>query len=102
VIHVICVVQLVPGKRGEFLEAFRALMPSVHAEVGCIEYGPTVDAETTIAAQMPRRPDVVTIVERWRDLKALEAHLVAPHMTPYRAKVKPIIAKTELYVTETA
>lgn len=101
-IHVICVVQLVPGKRDEFLQAFHALMPAVHAEDGCIEYGPTIDAETTIGAQVPRRPDVVTLIEKWRDLKALEAHLAAPHMTPYRATVKPIIDNTKLYVLETA
>lgn len=101
-IHVICVVQLVPGKRDEFLKAFHELMPAVHAEDGCIEYGPTVDAETTIGAQVPRRPDVVTLIEKWRDLKALEAHLAAPHMTPYRAIVKPIIDNTKLYVLETA
>jgi quinol monooxygenase YgiN len=45
---------------------------------------------------------VVTVVEKWRDLPALEAHLVAPHMTPYRAKVKPIVIGTTLQVLEPA
>jgi quinol monooxygenase YgiN len=102
VIHIICVVEFHPGKRDEFLQAFHALMPAVHAEDGCIEYGPAVDAETPIATQAPRRPDVVTIVEKWRDLKALEAHLAAPHMTPYRAKVKPLIVKSQLYILDPA
>ena len=61
-IHVIAVITLKPGSREQFLREFHALMPSVHAEDGCIEYGPTVDAETPIAAQIPRRPDVVTNV----------------------------------------
>lgn len=99
-IHVIATIQLAPGKREEFLREFRALVPRVTAEDGCIEYGPTVDVATTIAAQLPVRGDVVTIVERWRDLPALEAHLVAPHMQTYRAKVKPMVVGTQLQILE--
>lgn len=101
-IHVIATIELREGTRDEFLREFHALMPHVHAEDGCIEYGPTVDAETPIAAQIPRRPNTVTIVEKWRDLPALQAHLTAPHMTPYRAKVKPIVVSTQLQVLEPA
>lgn len=101
-IHVICVVEFHPGKRDEFLREFHALMPSVRAEDGCIEYGPAIDVSTPITTQVPPRPDVVTIVEKWRDVKALEAHLAAPHMTPYRAKVKPLIVQSQLYILEPA
>lgn len=101
-IHVIAAIELKPGTRDAFLREFHALMPSVHAEDGCIEYGPTVDAETPIAAQIPRRPDLVTIVEKWRDVPALQAHLVAPHMTPYRAKVKEFVISTQLQILEPA
>ena len=101
-IHVIAAMELKPGTRDAFLREFHALMPSVHAEDGCIEYGPTVDAETPIAAQVPRRPDLVTIVEKWRDVPALQAHLVAPHMTPYRAKVKEFVISTQLQILEPA
>jgi quinol monooxygenase YgiN len=101
-IHVIATIELHPGKRDEFLRAFHALVPQVHAEDGCIEYGPTVDAETPIGSQIPRRPNTVTIVEKWRDLPALQAHLVAPHMGPYREKVKPIVVGTTLQILEPA
>lgn len=101
-IHVIATIELHPGKRAEFLDAFHALMPAVHAEDGCLEYGPTVDAVTTIGAQIPHRENTVTIVEKWRDLKALEAHLVAPHMGPYREKVKPIVVGTKLQILDPA
>ncbi len=60
-IHVIATIELHPGKRAEFLDAFHALMPAVHAEDGCLEYGPTVDAVTTIGAQIPHRENTVTI-----------------------------------------
>ena len=101
-IHVLATIELVPGGREKFLAAFHALMPKVHAEDGCIEYGPTVDVKTTIGAQIPLRENIVTIVEKWRDLPALEAHLVAPHMGPYRAKVKPIVMGTQLQILEPA
>ena len=45
-IHVIAIITTQPGKREEVLGHFRANVPAVHAEEGCIEYGPTVDADT--------------------------------------------------------
>lgn len=101
-IHVLATIELVPGGREKFLAAFHALMPKVHAEDGCLDYGPTVDVRTSIGAQIPYRDDVVVIVEKWRDLPALEAHLVAPHMTPYRAEVKPLVVSTKLQILEPA
>jgi quinol monooxygenase YgiN len=101
-IHVLATIELIPGGREKFLAAFHALMPKVHAEDGCLDYGPTVDVRTSIGAQIPYRDDVVVIVEKWRDLSALEAHLVAPHMTPYRAEVKPLVVSTKLQILEPA
>jgi quinol monooxygenase YgiN len=101
-IHVIATVDVVPGRRSEFLTAFRANVPNVLAEDGCIEYGPAVDLATPIAVQIPLREHVVTIVEKWRDLAALQAHLTAPHMIAYRSKVKDLVAKVTLQVLEPA
>jgi quinol monooxygenase YgiN len=101
-IHVIATISLAPGVRDEFLRHFHALMPSVHAEVGCIEYGPTVDVTSKIAAQAAVRPDVVVVVEKWADLAALEAHLVAPHMTSYREAVKSLVTGVDLRILEPA
>ena len=42
-IHVIAIITAKPGNRDAILEAFRANMPAVHAEAGCIEYGPAID-----------------------------------------------------------
>ena len=36
-IHVIAVITAKPGKRAQILEAFRANVPNVRAENGCIE-----------------------------------------------------------------
>jgi len=86
-IHVIATIELNAGKRESFLAEFKKVQPKVRAEDGCIEYGAAIDLQTAIAAQIPLRPDVVTLVEKWESLEHLNAHLVAPHMTPYREQV---------------
>ncbi len=101
-IHVIATVEIVPGHRKEFLAEFRANVPNVLAEDGCVEYGPAIDLATNIGAQIPLREQVVTVVEKWRDLPALQAHLIAPHMIAYRAKVKDLVVKVALHILEPA
>jgi quinol monooxygenase YgiN len=44
-IHVIAIITAKPGKRDEILKNFKANVPAVHAEKGCIEYGATVDTD---------------------------------------------------------
>jgi quinol monooxygenase YgiN len=41
-IHVLAIITAKSGKREEILSAFRANMSAVHAEKGCIEYGPAM------------------------------------------------------------
>ncbi|HEX3870583.1 MAG TPA: putative quinol monooxygenase [Pirellulales bacterium] len=101
-IHVIATITVAEGKRDVFLSHFRALVPKVLAEKGCIEYGPTIDVETEIPGQPAARSDVVTVVERWKDIAALEAHLMAPHMLEYRAIVKDLMRGAELRVLKPA
>ncbi len=101
-IHVLATVSLNPGTRGPFLEVFNANVPNVHAEDGCIEYGAAVDAATDIPAQPPLRPDVVVVVEKWRDVAALKAHSAAPHMAAYRIKAKDYIQSVSLQILDPA
>ena len=74
-ICVIATIDVAPGRREEMLAATRQIVPKVRAEKGCIEYGPMIDAPSGMPAQGPIRPDVVTMVEKWESLAALEAHL---------------------------
>ena len=101
-IHVIATIETQPGKRAAFLQEFHALMPLVHAETGCFEYGPAVDLATPIPVQVPLRPEVVTVVEKWADLAALTAHLQAPHMLAYRDRVKDLVAGVKLQILQPA
>ena len=101
-ICVLATIQVAEGRRGEFLAAFREVVPLVLAEEGCIEYGPMVDIETTFEKQPPIRPNSVTIVEKWEDVASLEAHLMAPHMLEYRKKVQDLVVDSSLLVLEPA
>ncbi len=65
------------------LAAIRKIVATVRAEKGCIEYGPMIDKASGLPAQNPVRPDVMTMVEKWESLAALDAHLKTPHMTAY-------------------
>ena len=98
-IHVIATIRTAPGRRDDFLAAFRELVPQVRAEVGCIEYGPAVDLDTPINSK-PARTDVVTVVEKWENVEALQDHLAAPHMRQYKERVKDIVQGLEIQVLE--
>lgn len=103
-IHVVATITIHPGRRADFLAEFTRMVPDTRAEDGCLAYEPLVDAAPGVHhAQVPSRPEVVTIVERWRDLAALRAHLVAPHMAVYRTRVKDLVAGAQLQIlTEAA
>lgn len=97
-IHVVAMITTKPGQRGTVLTAFRANMPAVLAEDGCIEYGPVIDAEGLGSFQAKVGPDTFVVIEKWRDVAALKAHAAAPHMAAYGAKVKDLLASRTVHV----
>lgn len=97
-IHVIAIITAKPGMRGQILEAFHANMPAVHAEQGCIEYGPAADAEGVLPVQTNFGPDTFVVVEKWASPEALKAHAAAPHMAAYGAKTREMIASRVIHV----
>ena len=101
-IHVLATIQLQPGKRDAFLSEFHQVMPKVHQEPGCIEYGPAIDADSDIGAQTRLGEERVVIIEKWESLDALKAHLTAPHMLAYREKVKDFVVGTTINILEPA
>src|SRR5688572_31372323 len=85
-IHVIALITAKPGKREEVLKHFRANVPAVRAENGCIEYGAAIDAEPALPIQTKYGPDTFVVVEKWESMDALKAHAAAPHMKEYRSE----------------
>ena len=78
-VSVLAAVRVKSGQVEQFLEIFRANVPNVLAEDGCLEYAPSIDVDSGMAAQ-ELAPEGVTILERWASLDALKAHSVAPHI----------------------
>ncbi|WP_407520700.1 putative quinol monooxygenase [Methylobacterium oryzisoli] len=97
-IHVLAIITTKPGQREAVLDAYRANLPAVLAEEGCIEYGAAVDAEGAGPLQAPLGPDSFVVVEKWASLDALRAHAAAPHMAAYAAKTKDLIAGRVIHV----
>lgn len=97
-IHVLAIITAKSGMRDSILEAFRANMPAVHAEQGCVEYVPVTDAEGAGGIQTKLGPDTFVVVEKWESLDALKAHGASTHMAAYAAKVKDMIATRTIHV----
>ena len=96
-VSVLAAVRVKSGQVEQFLEIFRANVPNVLAEDGCLEYAPSIDVDSGMAAQ-ELAPEGVTILERWESLDALKAHSVAPHMLAYREQVRDIVESVSLKV----
>lgn len=101
-IHVIATIEVVAGKRDDFLAEFHRVMPHVHAEAGCLEYGPAIDVPAGLAVPTPLRDNIVVIIEKWESLDALRAHLGAAHMKEYRTRVQDLVVRVQLQVLQPA
>ena len=96
-INVIASVHIKEGRLSEFIEIFKANIPKVLEEKGCVEYVPTIDVPTGLPPQELNN-NVVTIIEKWGSLEDLQIHLTAPHMLAYREKVKNLVEKVSFKV----
>ena len=97
-VHVLAVITAKPGKREEVLRHFRANVPAVRAEKGCIEYGAAVDAEAALPVQTRYGADTFVVVEKWESMDALKAHAAAPHMAAYGAKTRELLASRVIHI----
>jgi len=94
-IHVVAIITAKPGMREAILKEFRANVPAVHAEQGCIEYGPATDAGGSPAKF---GDDAFVVIEKWESPDALKAHAASPHMAAYAAKTRDMIASRVIHV----
>jgi quinol monooxygenase YgiN len=100
-ITVLASIYVEAGEKDKFMEIFKANVPAVCAENGCISYVPMVDVDSQLEPQ-ELDENIVTIVEQWESIEALKAHLVAPHMFKYKNNVKDIVEKVTLKVLQNA
>ena len=85
------------GHREIVLNAFKANVPAVHAEQGCIEYAAFVDA-AGFGSLAPYGGDTFVVIEKWESASHLKAHAKAPHTLAYQAKVKDLIESRTIHV----
>ncbi len=100
-IDVIASIRIKDGHVDEFIEKFKANVPAVLAEEGCIDYYPAIDADAGMAVQ-EMGAEIVTIVEKWQSVEALQAHSTAPHMVRFRESAKSIVEGMTLKVLRKA
>jgi quinol monooxygenase YgiN len=97
-LHVLAYITAKPGMREAVLREFRANMPAVHAEEGCIEYVPVVDLPTFGPFQTELGPDTFVVVEKWASPEALNAHAASPHMKAYAERTADMIETRMIHV----
>ena len=96
-IHVLASLLIKEGRLAEFVAIFKANVPNVLQEKGCIEYIPVIDVQTEMSRQVSNK-NVVTVVEKWASLEDLIAHSKAPHMLAYGEQVKAILENVSLKI----
>ena len=101
-VHVLAMITAKPGRRDAVLDIFRANVPNVRAEDGCIEYGAAVDVDVLGRFQALLGPDSFVVIEKWASADALKAHGASPHMAAYAAKTKDMIASRAIHVLASA
>lgn len=97
-IHLVALLTAKPGQREALLAEFRQVMPKVHAEDGCIEYQPAIDAAGFDKVTTALGPDSFAVIEKWASAEALRAHMKAPHMADYAARTRDMIASRVLHI----
>lgn len=97
-IHVLAVITTKPGMRDSVLENFRANVPAVKAEDGCIEYGAAVDIADAHPIQTHYGADTFVVIEKWASVDALKAHGAAAHMKAYGANTRDMVVGRAIHV----
>ena len=100
-IHVLASITVKASERDAFLEIFKANVPKVLEEEGCVEYSARVDFQTEVPIQEINE-NVVTVMEKWETFPHLQAHFTAPHMLEYKAKVEGMVEDVTLKILEDA
>jgi quinol monooxygenase YgiN len=101
-IHVLAFITAKPGQREAVLKEFRANMPAVHAEEGCIEYTPVTDLSGFGGAQAELGPDTFVVIEKWSTPETLRAHAAAAHMKDYGERTGAMVERRLIHVLSSA
>ncbi len=101
-IHVVAEITTKAGCRDKVLELFRAAAEKVRQEPGCIEYVAVVDVESGLPVQPPVRPNVITVIEKWDSLEALNTHASADALHEFLEQAGTLMESLTARVMEPA
>ncbi|MDO9514619.1 MAG: putative quinol monooxygenase [Syntrophales bacterium] len=80
------------GKMDEATDLFRGLVPKVGKEEGTVGYAVCRDKAN---------PDLLVVVERYRDMEAIQAHSSTPHFKEFSKAVGALLdGKPEISILE--
>lgn len=86
---VIASMRAAPGKREELRQALEALVGPTSQEQGYVNYDLHQGIED---------PDAFFFYENWESGEALDAHLAAPHLTEFAARIPDLLDESGLSV----
>ncbi|MZR30211.1 putative quinol monooxygenase [Sneathiella litorea] len=101
-VNVIAMITTKPGKRADVLAAFKANVPAVHAEEGCIEYNAVIDMDGVGGFQAELGENSFAVIEKWESMDALMAHAKSDHMKAYGAKTKDMLDSRTIHILKSA
>lgn len=79
---VVATMTAAPGKRDELAQALQELVPLTVAEDGCVNYD---------LHQGVENPDEFAFYENWTSAEKLDAHLAAPHLATFAARLGELL-----------
>jgi quinol monooxygenase YgiN len=100
-ISVIASIRVKAGQLPRFIEVFKGNVANVREEDGCIEYFAALDVDAGLPGQ-ELDEHAVTIIEKWRDVDALRAHLKSPHMLAYKELTRDLVESRSIRVLREA
>ncbi len=91
-VAIIAKMKLKEGNVDEAIKLFEAVVPKVREEEGTLAYGICRDKAN---------PNVLVVIERYRDMEAIQAHSSSAHFKEFSRAIGPILdGKPEISVLE--
>lgn len=81
------------------INSFKEITPAVLEEDGCFGYELLVNHENHTSYQAPLINTIV-MLEKWKSIKHLDAHLATVHMRKHHFKVKDDVIDVEIRILE--
>lgn len=99
-IQVIATIRAIEDKHDELVAAFKEILPGIRAKTGCIEYGIAIHCKSGFPGQRLFDENELMVIEKWADLRALEAHITEPTYQTWFINVSPLIATAFMDIFE--